>query len=74
MDNPIKEIIQLCLDIDIKARDIYLKLAGLSDNDELIKFWNNMSEEEGEHVEFWHNLYELANRICFPKFLTILLK
>ena len=50
MDNPIKEIIQLCLDIDTKARDIYLKLAGLSENEKLITFWNNMSEERSGRV------------------------
>ena len=67
MENSIKNIIQLCLDIDTKARDIYLKLAGLSENEKLITFWNNMSEEEGEHVEFWHTLSELAEQNMLPQ-------
>ena len=67
MDNSIKEIIQLCLDIDIKARDIYLNLADISENTDLKKFWNNMSEEEGEHTEYWHTLYELAEENMLPQ-------
>lgn len=52
-ENSVIEIIKLCTKIDETARDIYAKLARMSDSEDLSAFWSEMASEESEHVHFW---------------------
>ncbi|MGD8963442.1 MAG: hypothetical protein PVH43_13045 [Desulfobacterales bacterium] len=50
---PIARIIYLRREIDEIACDVYVKLADLSDEPDLSKFWRDMSKEEAKHISFW---------------------
>jgi diguanylate cyclase (GGDEF)-like protein len=70
VDNELMDIISLCLVIDTKAIDIYSELSSATDNLELSVFWENMSKEEQEHVNFWNYLLSLAKKDMIPQVFT----
>ena len=65
-DNKLLEIVNLCLKIDTKARDIYSELASDPHNGVLHAFWYKMSEDENHHVEFWQSAAKLAQDGLLP--------
>jgi diguanylate cyclase (GGDEF)-like protein len=66
-ESSILKIIRICRDIDTAARDIYGRIYGLCDNDELKQFWKEMSEEEETHIEFWDRLETLEKNFGIPE-------
>ncbi|MBI5418351.1 diguanylate cyclase [Candidatus Poribacteria bacterium] len=63
MNNDItKEIFNLCYSIDIMASKLYSNYALGVKNNKLKKFWQEMADEEKEHVKFWLELRKLAEK------------
>jgi diguanylate cyclase (GGDEF)-like protein len=62
-----EEIVRLCLEIDKGARDAYGKLSLIAVNEELQRFWRQMSEEEQSHVDFWQRALTSAGRYGLPR-------
>ena len=52
-ETPIARIIHLCRKIDEIACEVYTKLADLSNEHDLSKFWRDMSKEKAKHISFW---------------------
>ena len=63
----LKEIIDTCLEMDEYAIAIYHNLSKTAENEELKKFWDNMSREESEHVICWKNLSGLVEEKIIPQ-------
>jgi diguanylate cyclase (GGDEF)-like protein len=63
----VRDIIALCLCIDLKARRFYDRLSSSYAGEELGLFWKQMSQEEEEHVRFWKELARLAKRGMVPQ-------
>lgn len=61
------KILQLCRQTDETARDIYSKLSLLSLEKELSLFWEQMSEEESQHVSFWQHAEQLEELSGLPE-------
>lgn len=63
------EIINLCHAIDVMAEKIYRQLhRSYSDkNKELSLFWEEMADEEKEHIAFWDGLLPLAEKKMIPQ-------
>jgi len=55
------EIINICLSIEQFASEAYENFSSDSRNDELQIFWQEMSEEEITHINFWKNIKEIAD-------------
>lgn len=66
-DKVLKDIIKYCLELDIKASEIYSELSKSSNIKDLKHFWQSMSEEEREHVGFWKELLKLAEQNILPQ-------
>ena len=67
MDNTtVLSIICLCIDINHRASEIYIKLSKSEDNEELKHFWTEMANEEEIHATFWDNIKKVAQRSKLP--------
>ena len=51
-----REILELCVQLDTTARDAYAKLAECCTNGELSTIFARMSREEASHVDWWSEL------------------
>ena len=58
-ETPIARITNLCCKIDEIACDVYAKLADLSAEPDLSKFWRDMSKEEAKHISFWRRTEQI---------------
>jgi diguanylate cyclase (GGDEF)-like protein len=58
-ETPIARIIYLCRKIDEIACDVYARMADLSDEPDLSKFWRDMSKEEAKHISFWRRTEQI---------------
>ena len=58
-ETPVLEIIRLCRKIDETAHDVYAKFRDLFDDEQLSRFWEEMSRAEAEHVAFWVHAEQL---------------
>ncbi len=62
-----REIVKLCLQIDIAAQQTYQDLSVLFPDPELQAFWKTMAAEEEGHVAFWKQILALPeNLIALP--------
>jgi diguanylate cyclase (GGDEF)-like protein len=61
-----KEIVALCLSINLKAAQIYEELALHSETNELKDFWASMADEEKERSMVWRKLEEFAGSEALP--------
>lgn len=55
--------------VDNKALEIYLNLSDKTDVHELKQFWNEMSEDEKEHVAYWEKLLALSEKGELPQII-----
>ena len=55
----ILEIIRLCRKIDETAQEVYAKLSQLSKDKTLAAFWEEMSQEELDHISFWKHTEQI---------------
>ena len=63
MDNQILiDIINLCLSIEKKAEETYLKFSFLTQDDDLKAFWQRMAGEENKHIAFWIKTLKLSKQ------------
>jgi len=60
-------IIDLCIVINYRAWEIYVKLAKAEDNKELRRFWAEMAREEKKQEDFWHKTKEIAKELGLPQ-------
>lgn len=66
IENKSLKIIDLCLQIDTIAHKSYKELAAIAEDDEVKKFWLEMSEEEKSHIDFWEKLENLTFELELP--------
>ena len=66
-DKTIWEIIDLCIAINQKAFQIYIKLSEAEEIKELKVFWNQMAEEEKIHAGFWDAAKKTAGEYRLPQ-------
>jgi diguanylate cyclase (GGDEF)-like protein len=53
-------ILDLCIDIDRTAADLYTSLSASAGNEALKGFWNKMAAEGQKHLDYWEQLKALA--------------
>lgn len=68
-DSELVEIVNLCMKIDTRARDIYSALASDLHNRPLQAFWFHMAEDENSHIEFWQSIKKPAQNGLLPNFI-----
>lgn len=61
------EILHLCVSLDKKASKIYSNFSVTSKEKALRTFWQEISEEEREHVKFWTKLLHMAKNGLLPQ-------
>jgi diguanylate cyclase (GGDEF)-like protein len=66
-DTLLEKIINLCLSLDVKAVQIYSRLAGCAENRDLRQFWHHMAAEEARHVEFWKSVMQMVSDGSLPQ-------
>ena len=59
-------IIRLCIAINQKAIQIYIKLSQAEEISELKAFWVQMADEEKIHADFWRRVALTAEDFIFP--------
>ena len=57
----LSNILDLCIQIDQTAADLYTSLSASAGNDALKDFWYKMTAEGLSHVEYWQKLKTLAS-------------
>ena len=67
MKNNMPEIINLCISIDKIASDIYLFFSSNFENPDTKIFWEKISNEEKEHIQYWEKLLEMTNSGIIPQ-------
>lgn len=67
LENKTKDIVRLCLSLDVKASKIYAELERLTDHEKLKSFWQTMSSEEESHVQFWKNFLAIMDQGSVPQ-------
>jgi len=60
-------ILDLCIQIDQTAADLYTSLSTSAGNEALKDFWHKMTAEGLSHVEYWQKLKTLASYEDLPK-------
>jgi diguanylate cyclase (GGDEF)-like protein len=63
---PLLEIVALCREMDALAQRSYQRLAKLSGDPGLTRFWAGMADEEQLHVRFWNSVREMADDGLLP--------
>ena len=66
-EDTLTKIIKICLAIDQRAADIYVGFSSVSGSPELKQFWEDMAQEEKEHVELWEKLLAMAEESMLPQ-------
>jgi len=62
----VREILELCIEMDLLAQRAYGVMAAHCDNKELAKTFSKMSAEEGTHVSWWNDLLGAWERGLLP--------
>jgi len=65
-NSAISNIVAMCTRIDRFAYEIYVSLSELTTNNELKKFWINLSIEQSEHSDAWKMLGSLGKKGVIP--------
>ena len=60
------EILNICKEIDSRARDIYREFAELVESESLKDFWLGMSADEAQHITYWQELADMARSGDLP--------
>ena len=60
-------ILDLCIDIDRTAVELYTSLSASADNDALKNFWNKMATEGQSRVDYWQQLKTFASYDELPE-------
>lgn len=63
----LSNILDLCIQIDQTAADLYTSLSASAGNDALKNFWQKMTAEGLSHVEYWQKLKTLASYEELPE-------
>ena len=66
-DPTLLEIIDLCFKLDKTARQFYLDLSNGTKDRELVRFWRQMSSDEGTHCRYWESLLSRAEAVYVPQ-------
>ncbi|NOZ23300.1 MAG: diguanylate cyclase [Planctomycetes bacterium] len=66
-EDPLHQIIRICLAIDQRADMVYARFAETEEDPGLKRFWQEMSEEEKKHVELWRRLLDMARDQILPQ-------
>ncbi len=66
-DKLLEDIVRSCYSLDAKAIGIYRKLSLSAESDEVKAFWEDMSRQEKEHVEFWKQVLALTTAGALPQ-------
>lgn len=61
-----KDILEICVQIDRCAAQIYSEFALKSKDEDMNAFWNDMKEEEVEHIGFWQELMVYSDKNMLP--------
>jgi len=56
------QILNLCIDIEKLAVQLYRRLSDGFEKNDIQTFWKRMSMQETQHVTYWNRLLELAER------------
>jgi diguanylate cyclase (GGDEF)-like protein len=65
-ENVMEEIVRLCLEIDKAAYSTYGQLAAVAAEPKLKLFWEEMKEEESQHVDFWERALRHSEQSPLP--------
>lgn len=63
------DIVALCLQLDICARNIYEVFSDSAETPALSAFWKKICAEEAEHIEFWKAAIRIAGRTGLPEII-----
>ena len=66
INNILRDIINLCLLIDMKAKDIYNTFASNAKSKSLKLFWSGMSQDEQQHIIYWGKLLDETHNHKVP--------
>ncbi len=66
----LQEIVTLCLKMDKHAIKVYRHFSQTTENKDLSKFWDKMSQEESQHVNCWNDLLSLVKEKIIPQIFT----
>lgn len=65
-EDNVTEIIDQCIAINTRAAEIYIKLTGAEDNEELRAFWQDMNNEAKIHTAFWESVKKITKEYKLP--------
>ena len=68
-ENSLHRLLKTCLVLEIRACEIYTELALHKNLRELKGFWQQMADEERQHIRFWNRVIELAQNQMLPNFV-----
>lgn len=63
----IREIVQLCREMDATAQSLYERFHRESPTADLRRFWLGLAQEEERHVGYWEHILPLAERDALPQ-------
>ncbi len=66
-DKLVTKIIDLCLEMDLKAAKLYKQFSLSFKETELQLFWKEMAEEEKLHINCWKGLLVLSQEGMIPQ-------
>ena len=61
-----REVLDLCIDLDSRARDSYVAMAEVCPNPEIAALFTDLAEDESEHLEWWRELARAWERGLVP--------
>lgn len=62
----LKAILSSCREMDILASKLYFKIAQKCNTHESKSFWEEMANEEREHIRFWESAIKFSNENTIP--------
>ncbi len=68
-ENSLHRLLKTCLMIETRACEIYAEMASHESLRELKGFWQQMADEERQHIRFWNSVIELAQNQMLPNFV-----
>jgi len=63
----ITEIIEICLQLEIKAEFSYQLLSDSAQSEELSNFWQSMAHQEANHINYWQKVLALSEKGKIPE-------
>ena len=67
VDKELVEIIRACLAVEEEGRVVYRNLAEKTSDADIKTLWDNMANDEEEHISYWKELLDLAKRGMVPQ-------